>query len=171
MGCDARKGVRFGGTLRVQFSLRHGEGDILHRAISITEGRGLSIIFERVRSEQMEKVKLAHLANRNRKRDPEGTAMLNSQAIFKALLRHERSRSDRDGSEFSLAVFDVAGMISNGRGIQQIVSHIREKMRSTDEIGWLNDAEHRRSPSGDKPSGRTAVRSPRIRVCHCCLKR
>ena len=92
----------------------------------------------RVRNEQMEKTEMAHLANRNLKRDPGGKGMLYSPAIFKALLRHERSRSSRDGSEFSLAVFDVAGMISNRRGMKQIVSGIREKMRSIDEIGWLD---------------------------------
>lgn len=63
---------------------------------------------------------------------------INSPAVFQALLRHERCRSDRDGSEFSLAVFDVSGMNSNGRGIQQAANLIQEKMRSIDEAGWID---------------------------------
>lgn len=101
-------------------------------------GEDYPLMFARVRSEQMEKTKLARLANRNWKRDPEEIAMLHSPAIFKALLLHERSRSSRDGSEFSLAVFDVSAMISNSRGMKQIVCGVREKMRSIDEIGWFD---------------------------------
>jgi lipopolysaccharide/colanic/teichoic acid biosynthesis glycosyltransferase len=59
-------------------------------------------------------------------------------AIFQALLRHERSRSDRDGSEFSLVVLNVTEMNPGDRGIHQIVRTIQEKMRSIDEVGWLD---------------------------------
>jgi lipopolysaccharide/colanic/teichoic acid biosynthesis glycosyltransferase len=67
-----------------------------------------------------------------------GRAGINSFAVFQALLRHERSRSERDGSEFSLAVFDVSGLNSHGRGIQRVADQIREGMRSIDEVGWID---------------------------------
>jgi lipopolysaccharide/colanic/teichoic acid biosynthesis glycosyltransferase len=86
----------------------------------------------------MEKTRFALLTSETWKGETEGNAALHSPAIFKALLRHERSRSDRDGSEFSLVIFDVSAMNSNSRGIKQAVCGIREKMRSIDEIGWLD---------------------------------
>ncbi len=63
---------------------------------------------------------------------------INSFAVFQALLRHERNRSDRDGREFSLAVFDVSGLNSQGRGIKRVAAQIREEMRSIDEVGWID---------------------------------
>jgi lipopolysaccharide/colanic/teichoic acid biosynthesis glycosyltransferase len=63
---------------------------------------------------------------------------INPPEVFLALLRHERSRSDRAGIVFSLAVFDVSGMNHNGSGVRQLVNGIQEKMRSIDEIGWID---------------------------------
>ncbi len=67
-----------------------------------------------------------------------GPTGIYNPAVFQALLRHERSRSDRDGGEFSLAVFDITGIASDKRQILKTTSHIREIMRSIDEVGWLN---------------------------------
>jgi len=67
-----------------------------------------------------------------------GRAGINSFAVFQALIKHERNRCDRDGSEFSLAAFDVSGMNSNGRGIKRVANHIRQEMRSIDEVGWID---------------------------------
>ncbi len=64
--------------------------------------------------------------------------MLHSPETFKALLRHERSRSSRDGSEFSLAVFDVSSAVAGRNGMKRITDVLREKMRSIDEMGWLD---------------------------------
>ncbi len=58
--------------------------------------------------------------------------------VFKALLRHERSRADREGSRFSLVVMDVAGLSQNGDGVQLVTKSIRGEMRSIDEAGWLD---------------------------------
>jgi lipopolysaccharide/colanic/teichoic acid biosynthesis glycosyltransferase len=54
-----------------------------------------------------------------------------SPETFRALLRHERARADRDGSEFSLAVFDTAGNPS-------LTRRIRRLLRSIDEVGWID---------------------------------
>jgi lipopolysaccharide/colanic/teichoic acid biosynthesis glycosyltransferase len=59
-------------------------------------------------------------------------------AVFHALLHHERSRSDREGSEFSLVVLDVTGLGSNGQGIKLVARTAQEQMRSIDEVGWID---------------------------------
>jgi lipopolysaccharide/colanic/teichoic acid biosynthesis glycosyltransferase len=76
--------------------------------------------------------------NGTKNHQAQGWAGISRPDVFQALLRHERSRSDRDGSEFSLAVFDVSSMPSSGRGIQQTASRIRDNMRSIDEAGWID---------------------------------
>ena len=58
--------------------------------------------------------------------------------VFRALIAHERSRADREGSRFSLVVVDVAGMSRNGDGVQMVTRTIRQEMRSIDEVGWLD---------------------------------
>jgi lipopolysaccharide/colanic/teichoic acid biosynthesis glycosyltransferase len=68
-----------------------------------------------------------------------GPAGIYTPAVFQTLLKHERCRADRDNSEFSLAVLDVVGVAGNNRVIRQIIECIREKMRSIDEVGWLDE--------------------------------
>ncbi len=67
-----------------------------------------------------------------------GDGSLHAPATLQALLRHERSRSDRDGSEFSLAVFNVSAVVSDVPCMKQMVRGIRTNMRSIDEAGWLD---------------------------------
>ena len=86
----------------------------------------------------MERTKTAVPIKRMRMREVEKTAALHTPLVFQALLRHERSRSNRDSSEFSLAVFDVSRMISNSQSLKQIAGHMLEEMRSIDEVGWLD---------------------------------
>jgi lipopolysaccharide/colanic/teichoic acid biosynthesis glycosyltransferase len=86
----------------------------------------------------MQKGKWGFMTAMPRTEDVRGPAGIYKPSVFQTLLRHERSRSDRDGGEFSLAVFDIIGIASDSRQILQTTSHIREKMRSIDEVGWLN---------------------------------
>ena len=86
----------------------------------------------------MKKAKGALIAKRAKVPRPQGGEGIHLPAVFHALLHHERSRSDREGSEFSLVVLDVTGLGSNGQGIQLVARTIREKMRSIDEVGWLD---------------------------------
>jgi lipopolysaccharide/colanic/teichoic acid biosynthesis glycosyltransferase len=82
---------------------------------------------------------------RTAERGPGGPALgwagLNPPVVFQAVLRRERARSERDGSQFALVVFDVSGMNGNGRGVREAASRLRETIRSIDEIGWI-DPEH-----------------------------
>ncbi len=88
---------------------------------------------------QMEDVKWALVASNSKDGHSNATDGLYSPAVLLALLRHERSRSDRDGSEFSLIVFDVSRIVTNGTGIQQVTRQIRDRMRSIDEVGWIDE--------------------------------
>jgi lipopolysaccharide/colanic/teichoic acid biosynthesis glycosyltransferase len=74
----------------------------------------------------------------NRRR--EWPADMHSPVVFRALLRHERSRADRDGSEFSLVVLDVARLGPGDRSIETICRSIQDKIRSIDEAGWLDSS-------------------------------
>lgn len=86
----------------------------------------------------MEKAKSEVLNTVAMKRKTDPIAALHPQHVFQALLRRERSRSNRDGSEFSLAVFDVSRMGPSSASVKQIAGYIQEKMRSIDEVGWLD---------------------------------
>ena len=68
-----------------------------------------------------------------------GNAALHEPATFQALLRNERSRADRDGSEFSLAVFNVSVVTSDSLSMRKTANGIRANARSIDEVGWLDD--------------------------------
>jgi lipopolysaccharide/colanic/teichoic acid biosynthesis glycosyltransferase len=67
-----------------------------------------------------------------------GREGIHSAAVFRCLLRHERNRSARDGSRFTLVVFDVSAMNSNGRDARRLASRIRAKLRTIDEVGWID---------------------------------
>jgi lipopolysaccharide/colanic/teichoic acid biosynthesis glycosyltransferase len=68
----------------------------------------------------------------------DGRAGIYPPEVFQALLHHERSRADREGSEFSLVVFDVPKTSLNGQVAKLVVHTVREQMRSIDEVGWLD---------------------------------
>lgn len=87
----------------------------------------------------MEHVKWVLVANNSKNGRSNTTDGIYSPAVLQALLRHERSRADRDKSEFSLIVFDVSRIVANGSGIQQVTRQIRDRMRSIDEVGWIDE--------------------------------
>lgn len=87
----------------------------------------------------MEKGKLSSLFTALKSGDIHGPAGIFSPAVFQTLLRHERCRTDRDDGHFSLVVFDIIGAAGSSRNIRLIAERIRERMRSIDEVGWLDD--------------------------------
>ena len=64
-----------------------------------------------------------------------GAHGVHSDRKFAAVLNRERDRADRTGQEFSMVVFDV-GADNGARDLVPILTH---RIRSTDEIGWLED--------------------------------
>jgi lipopolysaccharide/colanic/teichoic acid biosynthesis glycosyltransferase len=58
--------------------------------------------------------------------------------IFHSLMRYERLRCDREGGEFSLAVFDTSGLDPRSAPLRRVAEQIRRAMRSIDVAGWLD---------------------------------
>lgn len=63
---------------------------------------------------------------------------IHRSSVFRALLAHERSRADREGSSFSLLVLDVSALNGNGDGVQVVTKVVQVQTRSIDEAGWLD---------------------------------
>ena len=60
-------------------------------------------------------------------------------AVFSALIRHERCRADREGKAFSLVAFAYEGKPASPFRIKSICKQITKALRTTDEIGWMQD--------------------------------
>jgi lipopolysaccharide/colanic/teichoic acid biosynthesis glycosyltransferase len=58
---------------------------------------------------------------------------------FKAIVKQERARSERDGSEFSIVAFQLDQFLDNGRALSQIVRALKKRGRTIDEIGWFDE--------------------------------
>jgi lipopolysaccharide/colanic/teichoic acid biosynthesis glycosyltransferase len=58
---------------------------------------------------------------------------------FAAILNRERDRSDRTGQELSMVVYEVGNDHGKSASARHLVSILRHRIRSTDEIGWLED--------------------------------
>ena len=59
---------------------------------------------------------------------------------LRALLEHERRRSDRTGDRFSVLVIDLDVLVrkKDVAGMDHIVRFLRKRLRGTDEIGWFD---------------------------------
>jgi len=57
-----------------------------------------------------------------------------SQEEFHAILVREKARADRNGHGFSLVTFET----SDFEDIPSFVRHIKQRIRTTDEIGWFD---------------------------------
>ena len=73
------------------------------------------------------------------KHKQQDTSGINSVPEFKAILKHERARVDRDGSEFSLVVLEVGGVDGNIIDTRGLVRALGERIRSIDEVGWVDE--------------------------------
>lgn len=58
---------------------------------------------------------------------------------FATVLNRERDRSDRTGQEFSLVVFEVRADGPDLEAARKLASLLTERVRSTDNVGWLED--------------------------------
>ena len=62
-----------------------------------------------------------------------------SEGEFQAVIQRECSRSDRSGSGFSLMVFPLSYSRSSKRDSLKIAKVLTERVRSTDEVGWIGN--------------------------------
>jgi len=64
---------------------------------------------------------------------------LQSPGQFKAAIRLEQDRVDRNEHAFSLVVFRLGKLDRNSAAIQSLIRALRYRVRSTDEIGWFDE--------------------------------
>ena len=57
---------------------------------------------------------------------------------FHAVLGRERARADRNGSRFSLVVFDMGNKDEDKTVKRRLTKIIRQRIRSIDEVGWVD---------------------------------
>ena len=75
--------------------------------------------------------------------DP-GQARLPSRGQFLRMLRRERARADRAGSQFSLLALESGGPACGGRSgdgratLYHLLRLLRRRLRVTDDVGWLD---------------------------------
>ncbi len=60
-------------------------------------------------------------------------------AEFRVLLEHERARSDRNGSEFSVIVLYAGQLYNDKKSVMNFIRVLRQRIRTTEEIGWLQE--------------------------------
>ena len=64
---------------------------------------------------------------------------VHSDKKFASILNRERDRTDRTGQEFSLVVFETGAGNRQSASARNLVSTLKKRIRSTDEIGQLDD--------------------------------
>jgi lipopolysaccharide/colanic/teichoic acid biosynthesis glycosyltransferase len=69
-------------------------------------------------------------------RIPDG---LNSKDEFHVILKRERARSDRNGQGFSVVAFRAGCQDANNAFAECLKSVLLQRVRMTDEIGWLDE--------------------------------
>ena len=67
------------------------------------------------------------------------SAGIHDAPVFSALIAHERSRADRSGKAFSLAVLTFDAKAASSFRIKAACKRLSSALRTTDEIGWLQD--------------------------------
>ena len=58
---------------------------------------------------------------------------------FEVILKYERARADRAGSSFSLVTLEVEGYHNKEYELKRLLKALRERIRTTDQLGWLDD--------------------------------
>jgi hypothetical protein len=64
---------------------------------------------------------------------------VHSSGEFASILNRERDRADRTGQEFSLVVYEFSPGSRRFTEKRLLVSSLLQRIRSTDDIGWLED--------------------------------
>ena len=74
-----------------------------------------------------------------RQGDVESYRHVHSAREFASILNRERDRTDRTGREFSLVVFETGAGSRKSASVRNLVATLTQRIRSTDDIGWLKD--------------------------------
>jgi lipopolysaccharide/colanic/teichoic acid biosynthesis glycosyltransferase len=70
---------------------------------------------------------------------PRGLRDILDRSQFEAVLRHERSRSDREENEFSLVLIKIRAATDDGRSHRRVARAVLRRLRDTDEVGWYGE--------------------------------
>ena len=74
-----------------------------------------------------------------RQGDVESSRRVRSAREFASILNRERDRTDRTGQEFSLVVFETGDGPRRSASVRNFVAILAQRIRPTDDIGWLED--------------------------------
>ena len=74
-----------------------------------------------------------------RQGDGESSRRVRSAREFASILNRERDRTDRTGQEFSLVVFETGDGSRRSATVRNFVAILAQRIRPTDDIGWLED--------------------------------
>ena len=66
------------------------------------------------------------------------TGGIYSEQEFHRKLKIERSRTHRNGHEFSLVLFDLEELELPKRNINKVIEIIQKRTRDIDQIGWYS---------------------------------
>jgi vacuolar-type H+-ATPase subunit H len=61
-----------------------------------------------------------------------------SQEVFRVILQRERSRTDRNGHELSLVIFDFDEE-KNVKSVNMLIKVLKSRARSIDRFGWYGE--------------------------------
>ena len=62
-----------------------------------------------------------------------------SEKEFEALIEYERVRADREGSEFSIILFDIKTSRPQKSVIKQFIKELKQSIRAVDHFGWYKN--------------------------------
>ena len=82
---------------------------------------------------------MAKSASRKITKPPIDTSYIYREMEFAAILRYERARVDRSGESFSLVSLEIGQLHGRTGEIKKIVQSLRERIRTTDQLGWLDE--------------------------------
>jgi len=82
---------------------------------------------------------VARKAGEARGRSLTENSLIHSTQEFGAILRYERARADRSGGHFSLVALELDRTLGNTGELKKLLQALRNRIRETDQVGWLDD--------------------------------
>jgi PleD family two-component response regulator len=68
----------------------------------------------------------------------DSTLEISSEKIFHQKLKIERSRTHRNGHEFSVVIFDLEELQLSKKNIETMIETIKSRIRDIDHLGWYD---------------------------------
>ena len=68
----------------------------------------------------------------------DSTLEISSEKIFHQKLKIERSRTHRNGHEFSVVIFDLEELQLSKKNVETMIKTIQSRIRDIDHMGWYD---------------------------------